>query len=85
MGVVHGIRSFLPIMVEQDSEAHIVKTASLAGLIASGGAPNVTAKRDGHGRAAPFTVEFVDSGMSFAQQKWTRSTAPLPFDAKFGW
>jgi NAD(P)-dependent dehydrogenase (short-subunit alcohol dehydrogenase family) len=39
MGVVHGIRTFLPIMVEQDSEAHIVNTASLGGLIAGGGAP----------------------------------------------
>jgi len=37
MGVVHGIRSFLPIMIEQDSEAHIVNTASLGGLIASPG------------------------------------------------
>jgi NAD(P)-dependent dehydrogenase (short-subunit alcohol dehydrogenase family) len=44
MGVVHGIRSFLPIMVEQDSDAHIVNTASLAGLIASGGAPYVATK-----------------------------------------
>jgi NAD(P)-dependent dehydrogenase (short-subunit alcohol dehydrogenase family) len=44
MGVVHGIRSFLPIMVEQNSEAHIVNTASLAGLIASGGAPYVATK-----------------------------------------
>jgi NAD(P)-dependent dehydrogenase (short-subunit alcohol dehydrogenase family) len=44
MGVVHGVRSFLPIMVEQDSEAHIVNTASLAGLVASGGAPYVATK-----------------------------------------
>ncbi len=36
MGVVHGIHSFLPIMIEQDTEAHIVNTASLGGLIASG-------------------------------------------------
>jgi NAD(P)-dependent dehydrogenase (short-subunit alcohol dehydrogenase family) len=36
MGVVHGIRSFLPIMIEQDSEAHIVNTASLGGLVAAG-------------------------------------------------
>jgi NADP-dependent 3-hydroxy acid dehydrogenase YdfG len=35
MCVVHGLRSFLPIMVEQGSEAHIVNTASLAGLIAA--------------------------------------------------
>jgi NAD(P)-dependent dehydrogenase (short-subunit alcohol dehydrogenase family) len=35
MGVVHGIRTFLPVMIEQDTEAHIVNTASLAGLIPS--------------------------------------------------
>jgi NAD(P)-dependent dehydrogenase (short-subunit alcohol dehydrogenase family) len=35
MGVVHGIRSFLPIMIKQDTEAHIVNTASMAGLIAN--------------------------------------------------
>lgn len=39
MGVVHGIHSFLPIMIEQDSEAHIVNTASMGGLIAGGSAP----------------------------------------------
>ncbi|HEY2676315.1 MAG TPA: SDR family NAD(P)-dependent oxidoreductase [Steroidobacteraceae bacterium] len=33
MGVVHGIRTFLPIMISQDEEAHIVNTASMAGLI----------------------------------------------------
>lgn len=33
MGVVHGIRNFIPIMIEQREEAHIVNTASLAGLI----------------------------------------------------
>jgi NADP-dependent 3-hydroxy acid dehydrogenase YdfG len=36
MGVVHGIRTFLPVMIEQDDEAHIVNTASLAGLITGG-------------------------------------------------
>jgi NAD(P)-dependent dehydrogenase (short-subunit alcohol dehydrogenase family) len=35
MGVIHGIRSFLPIMIKQDTEAHIVNTASMAGLIAN--------------------------------------------------
>jgi NAD(P)-dependent dehydrogenase (short-subunit alcohol dehydrogenase family) len=34
-GVIHGIRTFVPIMLEQDSEGHIVNTASVAGLIAS--------------------------------------------------
>lgn len=33
MGVVHGIRSFLPIM-EQQGVGHIVNTASMAGLLA---------------------------------------------------
>ena len=33
MGVIHGIQAFMPIMLEQDSEAHIVNTASAAGLI----------------------------------------------------
>jgi NAD(P)-dependent dehydrogenase (short-subunit alcohol dehydrogenase family) len=33
MGVIHGIRTFIPIMIEQNDEAHIVNTASLAGLI----------------------------------------------------
>jgi len=36
MGVIHGMRSFIPIMIEQNSEAHIVNTASLAGLIYGG-------------------------------------------------
>lgn len=35
-GVVHGIRSFLPIMLDQD-EGHIVNTASMAGLVAMPG------------------------------------------------
>jgi NAD(P)-dependent dehydrogenase (short-subunit alcohol dehydrogenase family) len=34
-GVIHGIRSFVPRMIAQDSEGHIVNTASVAGLIAS--------------------------------------------------
>ena len=31
-GVIHGIRTFVPILLDQDTEAHIVNTASLAGL-----------------------------------------------------
>jgi len=33
MGVIHGIQTFLPIMLEQNTEAHVVNTASVAGLI----------------------------------------------------
>ncbi len=33
-GVIHGIRTFIPIMIEQDCECHVVNTASMAGLTA---------------------------------------------------
>ncbi|MET0342389.1 MAG: SDR family NAD(P)-dependent oxidoreductase [Polyangiales bacterium] len=32
MGVIHGMQSFLPIMIAQGTEAHVVNTASIAGL-----------------------------------------------------
>jgi NAD(P)-dependent dehydrogenase (short-subunit alcohol dehydrogenase family) len=31
-GVIHGIRTFVPILLEQDEPAHVVNTASMAGL-----------------------------------------------------
>lgn len=34
-GVIHGTRVFVPIMLRQDTEAHIVNTASMAGLVSS--------------------------------------------------
>lgn len=33
MGVIHGVHTFMPIMLEQNVEAHIVNTASIAGLV----------------------------------------------------
>ena len=33
MGVIHGIRSFVPRMLEQGDECHVVNTASVAGLL----------------------------------------------------
>lgn len=33
LGVIYGLRTFVPIMLEQNVEAHIVNTASVAGLI----------------------------------------------------
>lgn len=30
--VIYGVRAFVPIMIEQDEEAHVVNTASVAGL-----------------------------------------------------
>ena len=42
-GVVYGIRSFIPIMIEQGDEGHIINTASMAGLMScintAGGVP----------------------------------------------
>lgn len=34
-GVIHGIRVFVPIMLEQGDEGHIVNTASIAGLLSA--------------------------------------------------
>jgi NAD(P)-dependent dehydrogenase (short-subunit alcohol dehydrogenase family) len=34
-GVIHGIRTFVPIMLRQDTECHIVNTASMAGLVST--------------------------------------------------
>jgi NADP-dependent 3-hydroxy acid dehydrogenase YdfG len=31
-GVIHGIRTFIPIMLQQNNECHIVNTSSMAGL-----------------------------------------------------
>jgi NAD(P)-dependent dehydrogenase (short-subunit alcohol dehydrogenase family) len=41
-GVIHGIRIFVPIMRAQDSEGHIVNTASHAGLTSSPGLATYT-------------------------------------------
>lgn len=37
MGVVHGVRVFTPIMLDQDEEGHIVNTSSVWGLVSRGG------------------------------------------------
>jgi NAD(P)-dependent dehydrogenase (short-subunit alcohol dehydrogenase family) len=42
MGVVHGIRTFIPLMIEQGDEGHIVNTASMAGLVSGLGIYGVT-------------------------------------------
>jgi NAD(P)-dependent dehydrogenase (short-subunit alcohol dehydrogenase family) len=40
MGVIHGVRTFVPIILRQGDEGHIVNTSSIAGLLAnSGSAP----------------------------------------------
>jgi NAD(P)-dependent dehydrogenase (short-subunit alcohol dehydrogenase family) len=35
-GVIHGLHVFLPIMVNQNEEGHIVNTASIGGLVSNG-------------------------------------------------
>ncbi|MBW2268716.1 MAG: SDR family NAD(P)-dependent oxidoreductase [Deltaproteobacteria bacterium] len=37
MGVVHGIRSLVPRMIEQASHAHVVNTSSMMGLVSAPG------------------------------------------------
>jgi NADP-dependent 3-hydroxy acid dehydrogenase YdfG len=36
-GVIHGVKVFMPLMLAQNTECHIVNTSSGAGLIAGGG------------------------------------------------
>lgn len=48
--VIHGIRVFTPIMIEQDTECHIVNTASVAGLL--GGFTNAPYSVTKHGVVA---------------------------------
>jgi len=45
MGVVHGMRSFVPRMLAQETEAHIVNTASVTGLISGSGSPLYSAAK----------------------------------------
>ncbi len=43
--VVHGIRSFVPLMIKAGEEAHIVNTASVAGLMPGAGNASYTASK----------------------------------------
>jgi NAD(P)-dependent dehydrogenase (short-subunit alcohol dehydrogenase family) len=36
-GVIHGVQTFVPIMIKQDTQGHIVNTASVAGLASYSG------------------------------------------------
>jgi len=42
MGVLYGVRAFIPRMLENDEEGHIVNTASLAGLLTAANPYNVS-------------------------------------------
>lgn len=58
MGVVHGIRAFLPIMLAQD-EGHVVNTSSVLGLVARSGAPYGVSK---------FAVQGLTEGLYYDLQ-----------------
>jgi NAD(P)-dependent dehydrogenase (short-subunit alcohol dehydrogenase family) len=46
-GVIHGVRTFVPIMLARGEEGHIVNTASLAGLVQGAGAAAYTTSKFG--------------------------------------
>jgi NAD(P)-dependent dehydrogenase (short-subunit alcohol dehydrogenase family) len=63
-GVVNGLNAFVPRMIEQGGEAHIVNTASMAGLAASAGmAPYVTSKFGVTGMSLALDAELKPSGI----------------------
>jgi NAD(P)-dependent dehydrogenase (short-subunit alcohol dehydrogenase family) len=52
MGVIHGMRSFVPRMLAQDSPAHIVNTASVAGFMSGSGSTAYSAAKHAVVRAS---------------------------------
>src|SRR5262245_64949195 len=44
MGAIYGVRTFLPILIDQGVGGHIVNTASLAGLLPGGNIPYAVSK-----------------------------------------
>ena len=44
-GVIHGVRAFVPLMVEQGEEGHVVNTSSAHGLYTGHGAPTYAASK----------------------------------------
>ena len=44
MGAIYGVRTFLPILIDQGVGGHIVNTASLAGLLTGGNIPYAVSK-----------------------------------------
>lgn len=51
MGVVHGFRSFIPRMIAQNTEGHVVTTASVAGLVSGSGSAVYSASKHAAVRA----------------------------------
>jgi NAD(P)-dependent dehydrogenase (short-subunit alcohol dehydrogenase family) len=68
-GVIHGIRVFLPILLDQQTEAHIVNTASLMGLLT--GPYGAAYKASKHAVVALSEVLHADMAERGAQVKVT--------------
>ena len=64
MGVVHGIHAFVPRMLSQGRPAHVVNTASMAGLVAVAGmAPYCTSKHAVVGLSESLNAELSPRGI----------------------
>src|SRR5918992_1944896 len=64
MGVVHGIHYFVPRMLRQGRPAHVVNTASLAGLVAVAGlGPYATSKHAVVGLSESLNAELAPRGI----------------------
>jgi NAD(P)-dependent dehydrogenase (short-subunit alcohol dehydrogenase family) len=94
LGVVHGVRTFLPLLVEQ-GEGHMVNTTSLAGLVAGVGSAPYTATKHaivGLTEALKFELELiqspvkvsllvpgrVDTRIGDALRNWPTESGPVP-------
>lgn len=64
MGVIHGVHAFVPQMLDQPGEAHIVNTASMVGLVVWPlFAPYVTSKHAIVGLTEVLDAEFAPRGI----------------------
>jgi NAD(P)-dependent dehydrogenase (short-subunit alcohol dehydrogenase family) len=64
MGTIHGVHAFVPRMLKQERPAHIVNTASMAGLVASAElAPYTTSKFAVVGMSEAMNAELAPKGI----------------------
>jgi NAD(P)-dependent dehydrogenase (short-subunit alcohol dehydrogenase family) len=67
MGTIHGVHAFLPRLLRQGGPAHVVNTASLAGLVAAAElAPYVTSKFGVVGLTESLNAELSPRGIRFS-------------------
>lgn len=63
MGVVHGIKAFVPAMINQDKECRIINTASIAGLLTPENSPAYVASKFGAvGLTEVLELQLQDAG-----------------------